>query len=56
MEPDYTDLDEILTGTQEGQLLLAAIAKITNDESKINKTPNEVIEQLQELRSKMDFK
>lgn len=46
------DLNQINTSNEEGKLLLAAIAKITT-ESQTNKTPNEVIEQLNELSDKM---
>ena len=50
-----TDLNEIKFDTNEGKLLMAAIAKITT-ESQTDKTPNEVIEQLNKLANKMDFK
>ena len=50
-----TDLNKIKVDTDEGKLLMAAIAKITT-ESQTDKTPNEVIEQLNELADKMDFK
>lgn len=49
-----TDLNQINTETEEGKMLLAAIAKITT-ESQTDKTPNEVLEQLSELKNKMDF-
>ena len=42
------DLRQIDTTTNEGKLLLAAIAKITG-ESQTNKTPNEVIKQLDDM-------
>lgn len=46
------DINEINTETIEGRLLLAAIAKITT-ESQTDKTPFEVIRQLNELGSEM---
>jgi len=48
-------LKEINTGSDEGRLLLSAIAKITT-ESQTNKTPDEVINQLNILADKMIFK
>lgn len=48
------DLNDINTETEEGKMLMAALAKITT-ESQTNKTPYEVIEQLNELKEKMDF-
>ena len=50
-----TDINQIDISTEEGKLLFAAIAKITT-ESQTDKTPWEVIEQLNELKDKMDFK
>jgi len=50
--PDIKDINLINTTTSEGKLLLAAIAKITT-ESQTDKTPYEVLEQLQELSAKM---
>jgi len=47
-----TDLKEIDTETKEGRLLFAALAKITT-ESQTDKTPYEVLEQLNELSYKM---
>ncbi len=44
-----TDLNKINTKSEEGRLLLAAIAKITT-ESQRDKTPDEVIEQLNKLK------
>lgn len=55
METIIEAVNHIDTKTQHGQLLLAAIAKITT-ESQTDKTPVEVIAQLQVLREKMDFK
>lgn len=49
-----TDVKQI-KDTPEGRLLLAAIAKITT-ESQTDKTPDEVIKQLNTLSKKMDFK
>jgi len=46
------DLNQINTSNEEGKLLLAAIAKITT-ECQTDKTPYEVIEQLNELADKM---
>jgi hypothetical protein len=50
--PDIKDINLIDTTTSEGKLLLAAVAKITT-ESQTDKTPYEVMEQLQELSAKM---
>lgn len=50
--PDIKDINLIDTTTSEGKLLLAAVAKITT-ESQTDKTPYEVMEQLQELYAKM---
>ncbi len=49
-----TDLKQINTETEEGKMLMAALAKITT-ESQTDKTPYEVLEQLNELKDKMDF-
>ena len=46
------DLNTINTEIEEGKMLLAAIAKITN-ESQTNKTPNQVIRQLNKLKKRM---
>ena len=48
-----TDLKEIDRTTKEGRLLFAALAKITT-ESQTDKTPYEVLEQLEELSTAMD--
>ena len=48
-----TDLNEIDRSTKEGRLLFAALAKITT-ESQTDKTPYEVLEQLEDLATKMD--
>jgi hypothetical protein len=48
-----TDLKEINRTTNEGRLLFAALAKITT-ESQTDKTPYEVLEQLEDLATKMD--
>lgn len=48
-----TDLNEIDRTTVEGRLLFAALAKITT-ESQTDKTPYEVLEQLEDLATKMD--
>lgn len=50
--PSINDLNIINTSNSEGKLLLAAIAKITT-ESQTDKTPNEVLNQLEELSAKM---
>jgi hypothetical protein len=47
------DLKEIDRTTKEGRLLFAALAKITT-ESQTDKTPYEVLEQLEDLATKMD--
>ena len=49
-----TNLKQINTETEEGKMLMAALAKITT-ESQTDKTPYEVLEQLNELKDKMDF-
>ncbi len=49
--PNINDINLIDTSTSEGKLLLAAVAKITNDQK--DKTPNDVMEQLTELSAKM---
>ena len=46
------DLRQIKTDTDEGKLLMACLAIITT-ELHTNKTPNEVIELLNELADKM---
>jgi len=48
-----TELEQINTKTEEGKMLLAAIAKITT-ESQTDKTPYEVIEQLNKLKKLMN--
>lgn len=47
------DLNKINRKTPEGRLLFAALAKITT-ESQTDKTPYEVLDQLEELADKMD--
>jgi hypothetical protein len=49
-----TDFSKINTEHEEGKLLIAALAKITT-ESQTNKTPNQVMKQLNILKDKMDF-
>lgn len=49
-----TKLEQINTETEEGKMLLAALAKITT-ESQTDKTPYEVLEQLNKLKDEMDF-
>ena len=46
------DLNEINTSTEEGKMLMAAIAKITT-ESQTDKTPYEVLEQITKLKDEM---
>ena len=46
------DLNDINTETEEGKMLIAALAKITT-ESQTDKTPYEVLEQITELKDKM---
>lgn len=48
-----TDLDDINRTTEEGRLLLAALAKITT-ESQTDRTPWEVLQQLNDLADQMD--
>ena len=48
-----TDLNEIDRTTKEGRLLFAALVKITT-ESQTDKTPYQVLEQLEDLATKMD--
>ena len=47
-------ITDINTKTEEGKLLLAAIAKITT-ESQTDKTPDEVMEQLNKLKDLIGF-
>lgn len=47
-------INEIDTNTAEGKLLFAAIAKIST-ESQTNKTPDQIVQQLNRLAAKMDF-
>lgn len=47
-----TTVNQINTETPEGKLLLAALAKITT-ESQTDKTPDQVIEQLNTLSKEM---
>lgn len=48
------ELKQINTNTNEGRLLFAAVAKITG-ESQSDKTPEEVLSQLEELVNKFDL-
>jgi len=48
-----TDFNEINRTTKEGRFLFASLAKITT-ENQTGKTPNEVLEQLEILATKMD--
>ncbi len=47
-----TDLKQINTETEEGKMLMAALAKITT-ESQTDKTPYEVLEQITKLKDEM---
>jgi hypothetical protein len=47
-----TEINQINTKTEEGKMLMAALAKITT-ESQTDKTPYEVLEQLNKLKDKM---
>ena len=47
-------ITDINTKTEEGKLLLAAIAKITT-ESQTDKTPDDVMEQLNKLKDLIGF-
>lgn len=47
------DLNDIDRTTKEGRLLFAALAKITT-ESQTDKTPDEVLQQINNLADKMD--
>ena len=49
-----TDLNQIDTTTEEGKLLMAALATITTTTAR-DKTPYEVINELYELTKKMSF-
>lgn len=49
-----TSLNQIDTSSEEGKLLIAAIAKITT-ESQTDKTPDEVITQLNVLKDLMEI-
>ena len=54
MEERITELNQINTETKEGKMLFAALAKITTESQK-DKTPDEVISQLNELQDKMSL-
>ncbi len=47
-------INDINTKTEEGKMLFAALAKITT-ESQTDKTPDEVLGQVVELKDKMIF-
>ena len=49
-----TDLNQINTETDEGKLLMTALAKITTT-TETDKTPNQVIKKLNKLTKKMRF-
>ena len=49
-----TDINQINTKIEEGKILLAAIAKIIT-ESQTDKTPHQILEQLNELKDKVSF-
>jgi len=46
------DINKINTSTEDGKMLLAAVAKITT-ESQTNKTPSQVMRQITRLKNKM---
>jgi hypothetical protein len=46
------DINDINTETEEGKMLMAALAKITT-ESQTDKTPYEVLEQITKLKDEM---
>ena len=46
------EIDDINTNTKDGELLLAAIAKIST-ESQTDKTPDEILQQLNVLTKQM---
>lgn len=48
-----TDINEIDRNSDSGKLLFAAIAKIST-ESQTDKTPGEILQQLNELSSKIE--
>ena len=47
-----TDLNQIDLKTEEGRMLLAAVTKIST-ESQTDKTPNQIIRQLNKLKTHM---
>lgn len=49
-----TDIKNVNAKTDEGKLVIAAVAKITT-ESQLDKTPNEVLGQLNELVNGISF-
>jgi hypothetical protein len=49
---EITKLNQINTGTQEGKMLIAALAKLTT-ESQRDKEPDEVLAQVNELKNKI---
>lgn len=53
-EIKISDINQINTDTEEGKLLIAELAKITTESQK-DKTPPEVLEQLNELKKKCSF-
>ena len=54
MQPKITELNDINLNIPEGRLLFSALAKITT-ESQRDKTPDQVIEQLNKLSDQMDL-
>lgn len=46
------DINEINTGTEEGKLLIASLAKIST-ESQTDKTPDEILEQITKLKDEI---
>tara|TARA_R110000851_G_scaffold141057_3_gene278648 strand:+ start:2257 stop:2472 length:216 start_codon:yes stop_codon:yes gene_type:complete len=51
---NISEIGHIDTSTKEGKYLFAAVAKITT-ESQTDKTPVEVLDQLTELKNKINF-
>lgn len=55
IKPDQIKgINDIDTSTKEGKYLIAALAKITTESQK-DKTPDDVLDQLTELKNKIYF-
>lgn len=50
----FKDINDISKETEEGKMLIAAIAKIST-ESQTNKTPDEILAQVQKLKDKIYY-